>query len=89
MSAHRSHEFLLLDIAEVSYTLPVSSQRYHRKDSTTLYTIRDLVIDEATDRVAVVYENPQGIRFVRLVSVFLETVSYSLESEWPRFIRVS
>gem|GEM_PF-7084096 len=42
-----------------------------------LYTIVDLVVDEATDTIAVVYEKQvTGIRFVRLASLFVEEVPY-------------
>jgi hypothetical protein len=52
------------------------------------YLITDLVIDESTDEVAVIYEQQHtGIRFVRLAKIFTQEVIYTSGEHGPRFIR--
>jgi hypothetical protein len=50
--------------------------------------ITDVVIDEATDEVAVVYEQQHTkLRFVRLAKIFIQEVLYTSGEYGPRFIR--
>lgn len=83
-----SELFVLLD--ERTIRLPKWSVRKHRKNEEARYLITDLVIDEASDTVFVVYEQQHtGIRFVRSAEIYCEEVPYSAEQRWPRFIRLS
>ncbi len=82
-----SSQELMSMLQDWSATIPVWSIRYHWKKKDVLYTVTDLVIDEPTDTVAVVYkQSTTGICFVRLASVFVENVQYDKQTSWPRFI---
>lgn len=87
---HFSSQELTSMLQDWSTIIPPWSVRHHRKKQDVLYTILDLVIDEPTDTVAVIYkQSTTGICFVRLASVFVEKVQYDEQSVWPRFILVS
>jgi hypothetical protein len=53
---HVSYSELAQAIQVISDQIPINSQRYHYKDTAVAYVIRDLIIDEATDSPAVVYQ---------------------------------
>lgn len=53
---HLTYTELAQAIQAISDQIPINSQRYHYKDTTVAYVIRDIIIDEATDSPAVVYQ---------------------------------
>lgn len=73
---HISLEQLAMNIDDVSKVIPLWSLWFHYKNSEKRYRIVDLVIDEASDEVSVVYQGVGGIeiKFVRLAKIFLEKV---------------
>ena len=88
MSVHVTQEQLTRELEKRSLRVPLWSVWYHRKNTEISYLITDLVIDESTDEVAVVYEQQYTrIRFVRLAKIFTEEVVYAFEERGPRFIR--
>lgn len=88
MAVHVTPEQLGRELEKRSLCVPLWSVRFHRKKGDISYVITDLVIDEAADEVAVVYEQQHtGIRFVRLARIFTEEVLYTSGEHWPRFIR--
>jgi hypothetical protein len=75
MAEHASPEQLQQLLAAYAKKIPVGSRRYHRKKEEVTYLIVDLVVDEATEQVAVVYEQQSsGLRFVRSADSFLEQI---------------
>ena len=83
---HVSYSELAQAIQVISDQIPINSQRYHYKDTTVAYVIRDIIIDEATDSPAVVYQkiwDIHGVKFVRLASIFLEKIW-----DQERFVRI-
>ncbi len=86
MVEHQSWEEHKASIRAFEQMIPIGSKWTHRKKPDAKYTIVDLVIDEATDTVSVIYEHNE-VRFARLASIFLEDVQKP-EYEWPRFVRV-
>lgn len=88
MSVHVPHEQLRTELEKRSLRVPLWSVWYHRKNSEISYVITDVVIDEATDEVAVVYEQQHTkLRFVRLAKIFIQEVLYTSGEYGPRFIR--
>jgi hypothetical protein len=80
MAEHISPEKLRQLISAYAKKIPIGSKRYHRKTKEVTYLIIDLVIAEAADQVAVIYEQQSsGLRFVRLAESFLEQVE---KPEW-------
>lgn len=93
MAEHNSWEEHKAWLSMYEQLIPIGSKWKHRKKPDVHYTICDLVIDEATDMVAVIYEC-NWIRFARLAEIFLEDVDCNasarndVEYHWPRFTRV-
>ena len=73
MAEHQSWEEHKASIRAFEQIIPIGSKWTHRKKPDAQYTIVDLVIDEATDSVSVIYER-NGVRIARLASIFLEDV---------------
>jgi hypothetical protein len=73
MAEHLSYD----ELKELLYTygqkIPIGSVWTHWKKPDVQYTISDLVIDETTDSVSVIYECNE-VRFSRLADIFLENV---------------
>ena len=80
----------LKDLKELLSTygqkIPIGSVWSHWKKPDVHYAICDLVIDEATDMVSVIYEH-DWIRFARLADIFVEVVD-TVSYQWPRFTRI-
>ena len=75
--SHLSYNQLADSLQNIYSQIPLDSHRFHYKNPTIIYTIVDIVIDEATDTPAVIYQklwDTQNIKFVRLASIFLELV---------------
>ena len=56
MAEHLSYEALKELLMTCAQTIPIGSVWTHWKKSDVQYVISDLVIDEATDSVSVIYE---------------------------------
>lgn len=87
MAEHLSSDELKEFLRTYGQKIPIGSVWSHWKKPNAQYTICDLVIDEATDSVSVIYER-NWIRFARLADIFLEDIDKP-EYQWPRFLRVS
>lgn len=86
MTEHLAWDELKTLLETYAAKIPIGSIWTHWKKPEAKYTISDLVIDEATDTVSVIYER-NWIRFARLADVFLEKVNKP-EYQWLRFVRV-
>ncbi len=93
MVEHPSWEEHKAWLSKFEQLIPIGSKWTHRKKPDALYTVCDLVIDEATDMVSVIYER-NWVRFARLAEIFLEDVDCyasihnDVEYHWPRFTRI-
>lgn len=85
---HRTHDDLFRIRAEIVEQIPLWSTWTHRKNPSVIYTIIDLIVDEATDEIAVIYEHPSSLRFVRLAHSFLQEVTTPAWKPMSRFLRV-
>jgi hypothetical protein len=87
---HKPESEIVAMLQAAAAQVEVGAYYAHYKHPELTYRIKDLVIWEATDEVAVIYEAQYGerITFARALSVWLETV------EWeggvvPRFTKVT
>ena len=72
---HISLEQCAEKIEMISRDVPVGSWRVHWKNPDKPYRITNIVIDEATDEVAIVYQwQWSEVSFVRLAKIFLEEI---------------
>ncbi len=86
MAEHLSIDELKVLLSTYAVKIPIGSVWTHRKKPDVYYIICDLVIDEATDAIAVIYEQKVSwLRFVRLADIFLEQIEKT-EYRWPRFV---
>ena len=87
---HKPREQILRELKEAGEKIEKGAQYAHYKHPEQPYTIYDFCVLEATDEICALYgptDEPR-IRFVRPVSVFLETVEWEGET-LPRFRRVA
>lgn len=85
---HLSLEHLAKNIEIVEKHIPIGSSWVHYKNPDKHYHIMDLVIDEASDEVTVLYQEAwNNIKFVRLARTFLEKIDKD-GVEVERFRRV-
>lgn len=84
--AHKPMNELADDIASYKDKVVIPGTYVHYKDATKTYTVRKLVIIEATEEVGVEYQANYGphLTFVRPISEWLESVDVDGTSV-PRF----
>ena len=88
----KSYKQFVNEINSVKIDIPVWSLWNHYKSQDTTYKVMDLVVDEASDSMMVIYEkekNSQWVKFARLADIFLEDVTDSTWTVVSRFQRLS
>lgn len=87
---HLSQRELKERIEKAEADVVVSGRYTHYKDHSKTYIVKDIVIVEATNEPAVIYqaEYGEGITFSRPLSEWLEEVEWKGEMV-PRFIKVN
>lgn len=81
-----SRAFLMNDLVKAREDVIVGARYSHYKNPDKYYRVVDLGIDEATDKVTVIYRDDM-IVWVRLLEVWKEMVEHNGEMV-PRFSRV-
>ncbi len=77
-------------LQDAATKVSVGASYAHYKHPELIYIVRELVILEATNEIAVVYEAQYGerITYARALDVWLETVEWE-DRTVPRFTKVS
>ncbi|HUQ30227.1 MAG TPA: DUF1653 domain-containing protein [Candidatus Paceibacterota bacterium] len=85
--AHVPLEELQRRLQEARTKIEEGSQYTHYKSPDKPYIIKGFGILEASEEVAVIYENQAGVAFIRPLSEFLDIVTHE-NRQVPRFSKV-
>jgi hypothetical protein len=87
---HKPELELVRILQEAGAYIEIGTSYAHYKHPEFTYIVTGLVIWEATDEVAVLYEAQYGerIKFARALNIWLETVEWEGKTV-PRFTKVS
>jgi hypothetical protein len=86
MDDHKSEDQIQQEISEAARLIKAGGTYQHYKSTDMRYKVIDFAIIEATDELGVIYQAlyGSGLKFVRPVSVWLETVEWEGQTV-PRF----
>ena len=75
---HKPADELLKELGQAKKKIVLGGVYYHYKNSNQHYKVVDIVILEATDEIAVVYEAQYGstLRFVRPLTSWCERITW-------------